>query len=155
MRSRAATVDAQLQCPIPNKVMTALSEQCDIRVLPYAPGQLETRAGRGLVLSPRRDAQGRTSRPRRRRGAGRGVVNILATHARTPEATVHDAVSAIVANTAELGRINPLFDGLGDLFQPLKTDGAKALEFGGVACIRARPAPIARPGCCCADRMPG
>jgi len=27
-------VDAQLQCPIPNKVMTALSEQCDIRVLP-------------------------------------------------------------------------------------------------------------------------
>ena len=29
--------------------------------------------------------------------------------------------------------INPLFDGLGELFQPLKADGAKALEFGGVA----------------------
>jgi TRAP transporter TAXI family solute receptor len=126
------TVDAQLQCPIPNKVMTALSEQCDVRVLPYAAGQLEKLLGavsfyRGTVM---------------RKGAFRGldadvaqpaVVNILATHARTPDATVHDAVSAIVANAAELGKINPLFNGLGELFQPLKSDGAKALEFGGVA----------------------
>ncbi len=37
------------------------------------------------------------------------------------------------SNTAELGRLNPLFAGLADLFQPLKTDGAKALEFGGVS----------------------
>jgi TRAP transporter TAXI family solute receptor len=125
-------VDAQLQCPIPNKVMTALSEQCDIRVLPYAPGQLEKLLG--AVTFYRRIIM--------RRGALRGldadvaqpaVVNILATHARTPDDTVHDAVSAIVANAAELGRINPLFNGLGELFEPLKTDGAKALEFGGVA----------------------
>ena len=34
---------------------------------------------------------------------------------------------------AEFGRLNPLFAGLADLFQPLKTDGAKALEFGGVS----------------------
>ena len=119
MSSRAATVDAQFQCPIPNKVMTALSEQCDIRVLPYAPGQLETLLG--AVSFYRRVVM--------RKGALRGldadvaqpaVVNILATHARTPEATVHDAVSAIVANAAELGRLNPLFAGLGELFQPLK-----------------------------------
>jgi TRAP-type uncharacterized transport system substrate-binding protein len=76
-----------------------------------------------------------------RKGAFRGldadvpqpaVVNILATHARVPDAVVRDAVAAIVGNAAELGRINPLFNGLGDLFAPLKTDGAKALEFGGV-----------------------
>ncbi len=88
-----------------------------------------------------------------RKGALRGldadvaqpaVVNILATHARTPEATVHDAVAAIVANAAELGRINPLFEGLGDLFQPLKTDGAKALEFGGVALAPGRGAGLPR-----------
>ena len=125
-------VDAQLQCPIPNKVMTALSDQHDIRVLPYAPGQLEKVLG--AVSFYRRVVM--------RKGALRGldadvaqpgVVNILATHARTPDATVRDAVSAIVANAAELGRINPLFGGLGDLFDPLKADGAKALEFGGVA----------------------
>ena len=34
-------VDAQLQCPIPNKVMTALAERSSIRVLPYGPGELE------------------------------------------------------------------------------------------------------------------
>jgi len=62
-----------------------------------------------------------------------GVVNILATHARVPEATVRDAVAAIVAGAAELAQINALFDGLGELFKPLKTDGAGALEFGGVA----------------------
>jgi TRAP transporter TAXI family solute receptor len=125
-------VDAQLQCPIPNKVMTALSEQCDVRVLPYAPGQLETLLG--AVSFYRRTVM--------RKGAFRGldadvpqpaVVNVLATHARVPEAIVRDAVSAIVANADELGRINPLFNGLSDLFEPLKSDGAKALEFGGVA----------------------
>jgi uncharacterized protein len=125
-------VDAQLQCPIPNKVMTALSEQCDVRVLPYAPGQLER------VL----DAVSFYRRVVMRKGAFRGldadvaqpgVVNILATHARAPEAVVRDAVAAIVANAGELGRINPLFSNMGDLFEPLKTAGARALEFGGVA----------------------
>jgi TRAP transporter TAXI family solute receptor len=125
-------VDAQLQCPIPNKVMTALSEQQDIRVLPYAPGQLERLLG--AVSFYRRVMM--------RKGALRGldadvaqpgVVNILATHVRTPEATVRDAVAAIVAGAPELASINALFDGLGGLFEPLKTDGAKALEFGGVA----------------------
>jgi TRAP transporter TAXI family solute receptor len=125
-------VDIQFQCPIPNKVMTALSESADVRVLPYAPGQLE------LILSEvpfyRRTVM--------RKGAFRGldadvpqvaVINILATHAKIPEAVVHDAVSAIVANAAELGRLNPLFAGLGELFQPLGTEGASALEFGGVS----------------------
>ena len=124
-------VDVQLQCPIPNKVMTELSERHDIRVLPYAPGQLET------LL----DAVSFYRRVVMCKGALRGldadvaqlaVVNILATHARTSDETVRDAVAAVVANAAELGRINPLFAGLGELFQPLKADGARALEFGGV-----------------------
>src|SRR3954453_23981780 len=34
-------VDAQFQCPIPNKVMTELSERIAVRVLPYAAGGLE------------------------------------------------------------------------------------------------------------------
>jgi len=124
-------VDIQFQCPIPNKVMTALSETADIRVLPYAPGQLE--AVLGAVSFYRRTVM--------RNGAFRGldsdvpqvaVVNVLATHARVADAVVRDAVSAVLANAGELGRLNPLFGGLGDLFLPLKHDGAGALEFGGV-----------------------
>ncbi|MPZ38624.1 MAG: TAXI family TRAP transporter solute-binding subunit [Rhizobiales bacterium] len=125
-------VDAQLQCPIPNKVMTALSEQCDVHVLPYAPGQLEKLLGAvsfyRRVVMPKGAFRGLDADV-----AQPGVVNILATHARVPDATVRDAVAAIVANTAELGQLNPLFAGLADLFEPLKTDGAKALEFGGVS----------------------
>ena len=38
----AGEVDAQFQCPIPNQVMTDLASRIDLRVLPYAPGQIET-----------------------------------------------------------------------------------------------------------------
>jgi TRAP transporter TAXI family solute receptor len=125
-------VDAQFQCPIPNKVMTELSERIAVRVLPYAAGDLE--ALMRTVSYYRRVTM--------RKAAFRGldadvqqpaVVNILATHARMSETLVHDAVAAIVANTDELGRLNPLFVGLKDLFEPLRSDGLAALEFGGVA----------------------
>lgn len=127
----AGEIDVQFQCPIPNAVMTGLSERSDIRVLPYPPGQLD--AVLGAVSFYRRTMM--------RKGAFRGldadvpqaaVVNILATHARVPEAVVREAISAIVASTDELGRLNPLFAGLGDLFAPLKREGPHALEFGGV-----------------------
>lgn len=128
----AGEVDAQFQCPIPNKVMTELAERVAVRVLPYAAGDLE-RLMRAVSFY----------RPvLMRRGAVRGldqdvpqpaVVNILATHARMPEATVREAVAAILAGAEELGRRNPLFSGLGELFEPLRTQGPAALAFGGVA----------------------
>ena len=37
----AGEVDVQFQCPIPNKVMTDLASRVALRVLPYAPGQLD------------------------------------------------------------------------------------------------------------------
>ena len=37
----AGEIDAQFQPPIPNRVMTDLSERADIRVVPYAAGQLD------------------------------------------------------------------------------------------------------------------
>jgi TRAP transporter TAXI family solute receptor len=128
----AGEVDAQFQCPIPNKVMTELSERIDVRLLPYAPGDLTALINAVSYYRP----------VTMRKGAFRGldadlpqpaVVNILATHARMPELVVHDSVAAIVANTDELGRLNPLFVGLADLLQPLRSQGPAALEFGGVA----------------------
>jgi hypothetical protein len=128
----AGEIDAQFQCPIPNAVMTDLAGRVALRVLPYAAGALETvmRA----VPYYRRTIM--------RRGAIRGleedlpqlaVVNVLVTHARVPAATVRAAVAAILAGGEELGRLNPLFANVGELFQPLRSQGPAALEFGGVA----------------------
>jgi TRAP transporter TAXI family solute receptor len=124
--------DAQLQCPIPNKVMTALAARVLLRVLPYAPADLDTvlRA----VPFYRRTVM--------RKGAIRGldadvaqaaVVNVLVTHARTPENIVAAVASAVFTARDELPRLNALFDGIAALFEPLRSDGAAALEFGGVA----------------------
>ena len=128
----AGEIDAQLQCPIPNAVMTELAQRIALRVLAYRGDELETvmRA----VPHYRRTVM--------RKGAIRGleqdlpqvaVVNVLVSHPRVPAATVCEAVAAIVASTAELGRLNPLFAGMEELFQPLRSQGPAALEFGGVA----------------------
>jgi TRAP transporter TAXI family solute receptor len=127
----AGEIDAQLQCPIPNAVMTDLAQRIALRVLPYAAGELET------VLQ----AVPYYRRAVMRKGAIRGldadlaqlaVVNVLVTHPRVPAATVREAVAAIVKNGEELGRLNPLFANVGELFQPLRSQGPAALEFGGV-----------------------
>jgi uncharacterized protein len=128
----SGSADAQLQCPIPNKVMTALAERVLLRVLAYGPGELE--AVLRAVPFYRRTVM--------RNGAIRGVaadvpqaavVNVLVTHARIAEAKVRDVTAAILAGCDELPRLNALFDGIGGLFEPLRADGADALEFGGVA----------------------
>jgi hypothetical protein len=124
-------VDAQFQCPIPNKVMTDLAARLALRVIPYRSGDIETvmRAVpyyRAILM---------------RRHAIRGldedvaqiaVINVLVTHARVPGPLVRDVVAAVIAGAGELVRINPLFCGLADLLQPLRTQGPPALEFGGV-----------------------
>ena len=127
----AGDVDAQFQCPIPNKVMSALSARIDLRVLPYAPGELDT------VMRAVPDYR----RAVMRKGALRGleadvaqlaVVNVLVTHPRVAEPTVRAVVGAIVAGADALARLNPLFSGMAELFEPLRSRGAAALEFGGV-----------------------
>lgn len=124
-------IDAQLQCPIPNKVMTELSEKTDIRVLPYPTGALE----RVLAAVP---YYRRTVMPG---GALRGldadvaqpaVVNVLATHARMDEATVERVVATIIEHARELERLNLLFAGLDGLIRDLAAGGQAQLEFGGV-----------------------
>ncbi len=125
-------VDAQLQCPIPNKVMTALAERIALRVLPYAPGDLE----KVLRAVPfyRRIVMGKNAiRGLDADVAQAAVVNVLVTHARVEQDKVRDVATAIFAARDELPHLNALFVGLGELFEPLRSDGARALEFGGVA----------------------
>ena len=128
----AGKIDAQFQPPIPNKLMTHLSERCDVRVVPYAPGQLEN------VLAQVPFYRGVTMEKNVFRGvvadsAQLAVINVLVTHERIPEAIVHDMATAIVDGLDALPQMNPLFKGLKTLFEPLRREGAAAFEFGGVA----------------------
>jgi len=125
-------VDAQLQCPIPNKVMTALAARIFVRVLRYGPGELEKLLH--AVPLYRRTVMGK--------GAIRGldadvpqpaVVNVLVSHPRVADDKVFGVAAAILAARAALPRLNPLFNGIAELFEPLRSEGARALEFGGVA----------------------
>jgi len=127
----SGAVDAQLQCPIPNKVMTELSQRVDIRVLPYAAGQLD-------ALLKAVPTYRRTVMPK---GALRGldadvaqpaVVNVLATHARVAETAVRDVVAAVIAHAEELATRNALFAGLDELIRDIAAGGHAQFEFGGV-----------------------
>jgi uncharacterized protein len=127
----AGAIDAQFHPPIPNKVMTDLSQRADVRVVSYAPGQLEK------ILAEVPFYRAVTME----KGAFRGVVddiaqlaviNVLVTHQRIPENVVHDMAKAIADNLDTLPQMNPLFKGLKDLFAPLRTKGTSAFEFGSV-----------------------
>jgi TRAP transporter TAXI family solute receptor len=128
----SGAVDAQFQCPIPNKVMRDLAARVPLRVLSYAPVELaavvaavphyrDTVIRKGAIENFDQDV------------AQVAVINVLATHARVADTIVRETVAAIVSDADELARLNPLFHGLSDLFAPLRRQGAAALEFGGVA----------------------
>ncbi len=123
-------VDAQLQCPIPNKVMSALDATADLRVLEWGadfdrllafqPLYRPTTIRAGKLRCVREDTQ----QP--------AVVNVIVTHAKVDAALVRDVTAAIVSGANDLVSLDALYDGLPDLFPELKTDGRKAFEFGGV-----------------------
>jgi TRAP transporter TAXI family solute receptor len=126
-----AAIDVQFQPPIPNKVMTDLSERADVRVVPYAPGQLEMVLGQ--VPFYRKVTM--------EKGAFRGVVeetqqvavvNVIVSHERVPESVVYRMAKSMIDNLDKLPSMNPLFRGLKALFEPLRSDGAAAFQFGGV-----------------------
>ena len=127
----AGEVDVQFQCPVPNAVMTDLSRRARVKVVPYREEQIEQVLSK--VFYYRRVVM--------RRGVFRGVdddvpqlavLNVLVTHERVDEETVYSLVSALVENTGPLARLNPLFEGLADLYEPLRTRGPEALELDGV-----------------------
>ena len=127
----AGEVDAQLQCPIPNPEMTSLDERCDLRVLPYAPGDLE--AVLAAVPWYRPVTMEKSSlRALKSDVAQAAVVNVFVTHARQDAKLVASLARTFAEECAELARLNPLYKGMEKLFEPLKTQGAAVLEFGGV-----------------------
>ena len=127
----SGSIDAQFQPPIPNRVMSELSQRADIRVVPYAQGEIEK------VLAAVPFYRGVTMEKGVFRGVDEdtaqvGVVNVLVTHERIPEAVVYDMATVIANNLDTLPQMNPLFKGIKNLFELLRARGAAAFEFGGV-----------------------
>ncbi|MBI4523083.1 MAG: TAXI family TRAP transporter solute-binding subunit [Deltaproteobacteria bacterium] len=124
-------IDAQFQPPIPNQVMTNLSERADVRVVAYGPRQIQS------ILAQVGFYRAITIK----KGAFRGVVedvpqiavvNVMVTHERLPDKPVHDIVKTILENLETLPKMNPLFKGVRELFEPLRSKGAATFEMGGV-----------------------
>lgn len=128
----AGKIDVQFHPPIPNKVLTDLSERADIRVVPFASGQIEKVLAQVPFYRPvvmeRNVFRGVVEEVTQV-----GVINVIVTHERIPENIVYDMAKAIAGNLDRLPRMNPLFKGLRDLYEPLRAKGASAFEFGGVA----------------------
>ncbi len=127
----AGEIDAQFQRPIPNQVMTDLSERADVRVVPYGAWQLEK------IISEVPFYRKVTMEKGTFRGVAEdvpqvAVVNVIVTHETVPEETVYQMAKTIAGNLDILPRLNPLFKGLKDLFEPLRSQGPGAFEFGGV-----------------------
>lgn len=125
----AGEIDAQLQCPIPNKVMTELDAAVPLRIVRYSAAQLDTLLSK--VSFYRRAIM--------HKGALRalgddvpqpGVVNVLVCHARTDKDLAAKIAKAIANGARDLGRHNALFDGLDDLIAPYRRGTAPALIDG-------------------------
>ena len=124
-------IDAQFHPPIPNKVLTDLSQRADIRVIPFDAGQLDKLFAQVPFYRPV------TIEKNAFRGVVEditqvGVINVIVTHASVDERIVHDMAKILASNLDVLPQMNPLFKGLKDLFEPLRTKGASAFKFGGV-----------------------
>ena len=128
----AGAIDVQFHPPIPNKVLTELSQRADIRVVPFGSDQLEKVLARVSFYRPV-VVEKNVFRGVLDDVTQVGVVNVVVTHERIPEQIVYEMAKAIVGNLDALPEMNPLFKGLKDLFEPLRSKGAAALEFGGVA----------------------
>ena len=124
-------VDSQWQCPIPNQVMTDLAEATDLRVLEYGAGQLEKVLAE-VPFYRRAVMEAGAFRGVDAESSQVGVLNVLATHERVDDELVCRVVKALVQNTDELSSLCPLYRTLAPLFEPLRSQGAAALEVSGV-----------------------
>src|SRR5262249_20271563 len=103
----AGEIDAQFQPPIPNRVMTDLSQRADVRVVPYAPGQLE-KVLKNVPFYRRVTMKKAAFGGVEEDTAHPAVVNVLVTHERISQDIVHDMAKVISDNLDILPTMNPL-----------------------------------------------
>jgi len=128
---KAGEIDAQWQCPIPNPIMTNLSNGLEVRVLEYQPGQLEKVIEEGIFYRKAVMPQG-SFRGVDKETSQVGVLNVIATHERVDRDKVEDFVTTMIEKAKELGKIQELFRGLNDLFTEIRDNGRSPIEPSGV-----------------------
>ena len=126
----AGDIDAQWQCPYPNPVMKDTSDRMDVRVLHFDSEDL-SKVLREVDFYRHSVMPAGFFRGIEQDTEQLAVVNIVAAHERTDFEIVRKFVATMLSNLDELAEINQLFKGLGDLYEPLRSDGQAALEFGG------------------------
>ncbi len=127
----SGAADAQLQCPIPNDLIDDLDSRVDLRVLDFTPEDI----ARVLAASPvHRGTIMKAGALRALDEDSRqpAVLNVLITHERVSRQMVRDIVGSLFFGARDLGKANPLFEGLAELFLPLRTHGAAAFTVDGV-----------------------
>jgi TRAP transporter TAXI family solute receptor len=127
---KAGDIDAQWQCPYPNPVMKDTSDRMDVRVLHFDSEDL-SKVLREVDFYRHSVMPAGFFRGIEQDTEQLAVVNIVAAHERTDFEIVRKFVATMLSNLDELAEINQLFKGLGDLYEPLRSDGQAALEFGG------------------------
>jgi TRAP transporter TAXI family solute receptor len=128
---KAGEVDAQLQCPIPNKVMTELDGSTDLRVIPFTERELDTVLAAHPIYRTTRMRKG-SLRALKEDSVQPAVVNVLVTHERAPNDEIATAAYAISTGTGELGAANPLFVDTWELYEAIKAKGESQAIFEGV-----------------------
>jgi uncharacterized protein len=120
---RAGSVDAQLQCPIPNPVMTALDDSLPLRVVTYSSAQIETILDKVPFYRKAVMRKGQLN-ALKENCEQPGVLNVLVAHARTESSLVAQVANVIAHDAKELGRENALFETLDQLMQPYRAGNA-------------------------------
>lgn len=128
----AGDIDAQLQCPIPNKVMTELDAAVPLTVLRHSDAQLDTLLAK-VAFYRRATMRRGTLRALAADVPQPGVLNVLVCHARADAGAMEKVATAIRSGASDLARHNGLFEGLDDLFTLALTEGPRLLEPDGVA----------------------
>jgi uncharacterized protein len=125
-------IDAQLQCPIPNKVMSALDHNVDLCVLGYHDDDMKKVVTRYSIYRTTLMRKGQL-RALHEDIMQPAVINVLVTHARQSIDDVAYMTSHIYRHRHDLPQICALFGDMNALFEPARTQGPLALVFEGVA----------------------
>ncbi len=108
---RTKRIDAQLQCPIPNPVMTALDQSTALRVIEHDEKQLE-RLLAGVPFYRRAIMAKGQLRALEADSAQPGVLNVLVCHAGADAGCIADIAAAIASGARDLGAADALFESL-------------------------------------------
>jgi uncharacterized protein len=123
-------VDAQLQCPYPNKVMTSLDQNYDLRVLSLSQDDISRIIAAHPIYRPTLMKRG-SLRALTEDALQAAVLNVIITRADIDEALLNVLLSCFYKHHQELARLNGLYQSLPDVFADLRMRGIQSMAYDG------------------------